>query len=824
LTLTLASMALLAPGCGGRESGAPGGDGGTGGGSGGDGANPGADSSGPPTTTTVLRTGTVDKIDLLFVVDNSASMGDKQAYLAEAVPVLITRLVQPNCLDASGKVVGPSDAQGNGTCTVGTVEFPPVHDMHIGVVTSSLGSRLSDQYGGGSSGTGIVCDPSATLTFNGTTISNHNDDRGELVNRGGAAETPIADLGTLNYLSWFPNNPQNAGQSPSPGAPPIADATVLISDFTTLLTGVGNYGCGIESQLESWYRFLVQPDPYDSLSVDSSARAQWTGVDSTILKQRAAFLRPDSLVAIIDMTDENDSEIDVRSYGGQGYLWMAASFDPPRGTSACNEDANDDGLTDPSTCDSCQLASGASSDPSCMLGPYSADNDWGFNENLRHVHMTQKYGLAPQFPIQRYVLGLTSAKIPDRNGEYPAGATSYQGLTTLDCTNPLFAGSLPDGSDTTAATLCNLPPGPRTPDLVYYAHIGGVPHELLQNPDGTVKETLAATDWAKILGSNPSTFDYTGADPRMIESYEPRPGLPTPSSSGPPSPLDPEVGYDWITNTGAQHVLAVDREYACTFPLTAPRDCTDTSDATVDYACDCPSSPGLTPEELPPICDPTTQTTQVGAKAYPTVRELEVAQLLGSQGFVASLCPIDVIPAAGETAVSDPLYGYNPAVNGIVDRLKGSLGAQCLPQALAPGSCGTVGCSIFVTLPSGDGELACTGVDGVPGLSVPPASALQELQAQQHATWVSEGSVGVDPSTLPTCLLQQLSQLPAGANAGSCPAPVGTFDASGSCAASPSPGWCYVTGAGAGACPQSIAFTNGEPPLGAIVTLQCVAP
>ena len=38
----------------------------------------------------------VDKVDLLFMIDNSASMGDKQALLAEAVPDMITRLESPN--------------------------------------------------------------------------------------------------------------------------------------------------------------------------------------------------------------------------------------------------------------------------------------------------------------------------------------------------------------------------------------------------------------------------------------------------------------------------------------------------------------------------------------------------------------------------------------------------------------------------------------------------------------------------------------------------------------------------------------------------------
>src|SRR5258708_29349586 len=41
----------------------------------------------------------VEKGDLLFVVDNSASMGDKQAYLSLAGPNLITPPVQPNCVD-----------------------------------------------------------------------------------------------------------------------------------------------------------------------------------------------------------------------------------------------------------------------------------------------------------------------------------------------------------------------------------------------------------------------------------------------------------------------------------------------------------------------------------------------------------------------------------------------------------------------------------------------------------------------------------------------------------------------------------------------------
>jgi hypothetical protein len=154
--------------------------------------------------TTVQKANSINKVDLLFDIDNSASMGDKQDYLVQAVPNLITRLVTPNCVDANGMNYGPSSADGNGTCAQGTVEFPPVHDMHIGVLSTSLGTRLSDQYQGGS---GIICDPTATVTLmDGTTISNGNDDQAHLLNRSGADQTPLADAGQMHFLNWFPTS------------------------------------------------------------------------------------------------------------------------------------------------------------------------------------------------------------------------------------------------------------------------------------------------------------------------------------------------------------------------------------------------------------------------------------------------------------------------------------------------------------------------------------------------------------------------------------------------------------------------------------------
>src|SRR5581483_589558 len=95
--------------------------------------------------TAVVENKSIDKVDILFDIDNSASMGDKQDYLKAAIPDLVNRLVNPNCVDANGVSQGPST---NGTCTGNNKpEFTPVHDMHLGIISSSLGARGGDACG-----------------------------------------------------------------------------------------------------------------------------------------------------------------------------------------------------------------------------------------------------------------------------------------------------------------------------------------------------------------------------------------------------------------------------------------------------------------------------------------------------------------------------------------------------------------------------------------------------------------------------------------------------------------------------------------------------
>src|SRR5579872_4897252 len=256
----------------------------------------------------VLETKAIDKIDILFDVDNSASMGDKQAYLQAAIPDLVNRLINPSCVDASGASHGASV---NGTCADASykAEFLPVHDLHLGIISTSLGARGGDACGAGT----MALPPFQNILA-------HNDDKARLLNRtltfangGGAVTEGIVPDAPLPdpYLYWIPAA-LNQGKSPGPGnALSNIPANQLVTDFASMVGGVGVFGCGIESQLESWYRFLVQPDPYNSVDFTTDSHGNkignWQGVDETIIQERADFLRPDSIVLIVGLSDENDS-------------------------------------------------------------------------------------------------------------------------------------------------------------------------------------------------------------------------------------------------------------------------------------------------------------------------------------------------------------------------------------------------------------------------------------------------------------------------------------------------------------------------------------
>lgn len=572
-----------------------------------------------------LPTGTLtlaSRVDLLLVIDNSPSMSDKQELLRKSLPDLLTRLVSPRCLDGAGAVVGTST---NGACLRGHAEFAPVTDLHIGLLSSSLGGRGGD-----------FCTDIAPM-----------NDGAHLLQRGiDGAPVPDAAAGFLAF---------------GPGA--ISDPERLRGDVASLVAGVQDDGCGLEAQLESWYRFLVQPDPYATIALDPARRAYEVGVDENILRQRRAFLRPDSLLAVVMLTDEDDASVDPFSVNGSGWAFVNSEFpgsQTPRvgipGTTAPRAATVCASAPAAAECTSCAFAWNCDpadplcqtlrQDPSCLIGNryYGASED---DPNVRFHHMKQRFGIEARYPVTRYSNGLSSANVPDRTGEHrlpsldvPPPPMPYPPsyLALRNCSNPIFSTGLPAAA---SDELCNLPPGPRSRDLVVFAAITGVPSSLVPN------QVVAEVDWAKILGRDPLRFDETGIDPHMVQSVTARAGLPDESA---PRETDPVHGRE--RNTRGR-----DLQFACTFPLDTPLRCDR------DATCDCYEG---SDEVGGPLCGEGADAhTQVRGKAYPGTRSLEVARLLGGRAIVSSLCPVHVT----EDAPGDTLYAYRPAMLSLGDRM-----------------------------------------------------------------------------------------------------------------------------------------------------------
>lgn len=541
---------------------------------------------------------------------------------------------------------------------------------------------------------------------------------------------------------------------------------------------------------------MIQPDPYDHIEKPSGvSAATLVGVDATLLKMRHDFLRSDSVVAIVQLTDEDDSWSDPQWEGGFGWATRTVNFPGgpggdgvgPRGTHECDApvDPNYPDTSGPNNPDgvSCAFASNnkpisgtpISQDSNCnacapgastcaQVGWYTPAED-GLNVRYAQQAMKRRYGFDSQYDVQRYVDGLTSPVVPDRDHEAHAG-TAYAS-TVRNCINPLFASNVPDGSDAATGAICtDLSAGSRTPDMVFYALIGGVPDALVG-------------DWTRILGKDPSHDALDGIDPHMVQSIAPRATLPV---CGGPYDLgsDPVHGRDYDPLTSA---AGIDLQYACTFALPTPKDCTLATNAA---GCDCVGAATTSPNG-PPLCDPQNRSMQVRGKAYPTIRELRVAKGLGAQAVVGSICASDVSAANA----SLPTYGYRATMNALVERLGGVLSdGSCIGLPLPTDSSGMTRCHVLAVFEAVvDQATACTA----PALGQPSAAL---LRAWQNENTAALGDAGFDHRSI--CDVVQLA----------------------SCTPSSAPGFCYERNTGR--CAQAIAFSSSwvQPP-GSSVVLVC---
>jgi hypothetical protein len=191
-----------------------------------------------------------NKVDLLFMVDNSPSMSPKQTSLRQQFPDLI------KVLDDFANKGSPAD-------------------YHIGVVTSDLGAAMENLNRGqchpGGDGAILQHLGAGALAVDPTCLG------------------PTATQGSNgNYIEYNQLMKDTAGLPVSnlPGDHSLND---LGKTFGCMAT-TGAAGCGFEHQLESPYRAIHDP-----------------------ITQNSGFIRDDALLVIVWVTDEDDCSADPNS-------------------------------------------------------------------------------------------------------------------------------------------------------------------------------------------------------------------------------------------------------------------------------------------------------------------------------------------------------------------------------------------------------------------------------------------------------------------------------------------------------------------------------
>lgn len=637
---------------------------------------------GPSRLAGKIRMKNATKMDLLFVVDNSGSMADKQAVMRQAIPAMIERLITPNCVgrNAEGVVTYREPgmhAGGEVSCSRSdlSLEFQPPSDIHIGVITSSLGSH---GYVGQ-----LSCDEPGRA-------NPEKNDRGRFIPLVRPDDPDVADQPP--FLTW------NAS----------GDAAMLAGQLGDQVDAAGEIGCGLEAPHEAWYRFLVDPEPPASMSLQNNMAVRGP-VDEELLALRRQFLRSDSLVAIVVLTDENDcSAMDGGTYyefAQYGYLTaVVGSTKNAEPTDICATNPNDKCCQ---TCidrpnEGCESHFAKCPEPSNppRLPPELDQN------NVRCFQNQRRFGFDLLYPVERYIDGLSQPEVRGADGDL----------------------------------LPNSLVADRAPGLIFFAGITGVPWqdlatpETLNKPDElkylTARQLAGPVDidgqkqsytyWDLILGKPGKHVESThckersnsdgtfrdpecGAvpvlprDPFMVESIEPRTGrADLPSQRNDRAKVSITAGPTWNSINGYDYDTSVgttpnnDLQYACIFSLRPFDGELTAEECNADGSvCDCSTLSGPLDR---PLCRRAAGAVGDGGqyfgRAYPSTRTLEILKGFGDNAITASICP-------KVTDQERPDFGYTPAVLAIADRVSEKLGVQCLSKGLTRSeSTGQVPCTV----------------------------------------------------------------------------------------------------------------------------------
>jgi hypothetical protein len=215
-----------------------------------------------------IQNNAVDSVDILFEIDNSNSMAANQASLARNFRTLIDQLVSPP--DVNMDMVP---------------DYPPVKSLHVGIISSDLGTPGSTVPSCANSDIGD--DGLLNPIRNGQAIRSH--------------QPWTTDRDRVRPARCMANDPN---QYPSflTFEAASTDPAVFRDDFVCnayLSTG----GCGLEQQLESAYRALVVHNP----------RLQAGNMDPN-----NGFVRPDAVLAIVIVSDEEDGSVRDCRYAESG--------------------------------------------------------------------------------------------------------------------------------------------------------------------------------------------------------------------------------------------------------------------------------------------------------------------------------------------------------------------------------------------------------------------------------------------------------------------------------------------------------------------------
>jgi hypothetical protein len=707
-----------------------------------------------------------NKLDLLMMIDNSISMRDKQHLLADAMEHLVNRLVQPNCLNEEGEQTGARSSP-NGVCPLGShPEFLPFMDIHAAVVTSSLGSH-------GATGTSDVC------------TAADDDDHAQLL---GVVRPGLSSWNQQGFLVWDPE------QKLLPVG--IADPAAFAQALAAHVQAAGDHGCGYESSLEAWYRFLVDPEPPAGVTLEQSSQSsRVTGTSAEVLAQRAAFLRPDSVLGIVMLSDENDCSVVDEGYGWLVFRSGAPPSQPMfRSSSQCLTNPND------VCCQSCgeskakQGCPVLETDAECVKGrTLAAAED---QANLRCYAQKQRFGFDLLYPVQRYVDALTQVQIPRRSDGAMVPNPIYQSREGV---------------------------APRSPEQVLLLGIVGVPWQDVADADSLTSPGLKFLSeegqlpedrWAVILGDPTASPPTLPSDPFMVETPVDRTTLPIPQAHPivpieklvPSTSMNPRANQ--INGHETVNVDQRDLQYACTFELATPIVC-DEALLNANEGCDCFEDQLVYNSSLcqPPSGGPSSITQRFG-KAYPGLRELQVLRGVGGHGIVASTCP-----KSGD--LQSASYGYRPAMDALAGRVARQIGRSCLERDARADAEGRTACQLVTA--SSTQECGCPAEQGLSPVGTEArAAALKQLASVGYC------GPGMSCDSLCVCELNQLQ----GADLTACQ----TADEP-----SGSPGFCYLNAvpgevnAGkaelardcVGGASRRIRFTGGAPAESSIALLYC---